>query len=200
MAQGISQDRFNLKNFIICMLFLNVIVCEGVYAETNKLETSIVFEVKTNVIAVSYQGVVEPGKMKLEANLQESDAQLTISNVLLTIPVDALSSGISLRDRHMREKVFTTPEGSTPPIVFQSAQNTCALLSGSSDCQLVGELQMSGQQQSLSVPLHLVKQEGHWKASGEIAVSLEAFKIKVPAYLGVKVENLVIIKFEVRQS
>ncbi|MBF0351827.1 MAG: YceI family protein [SAR324 cluster bacterium] len=189
---ALSQSRLPFL-FFLCMVTLSSLA----FAEEMKLNSAIVFNVKTNLFAVQFDGNADPEKVLFELTLQTTESSLMISEVSVTIPLEALSTGIKVRDKHMKEKIFQTQDGQQPPILFKSQQNSCVVEIKGGDCTLNGELEIAGRNLPTAIPLHVEQTEGTWKASGQMVILLDAFQIKPPGYMGVKVNNAVTVQYEV---
>ena len=141
------------------------------------------FLVDTNVKMFKFKG--EAGE--LQSKLERTGASL--KHVELTIPVQSLKTGMDLRDRHMRERIFTTTDGKTPDIVFKADSADCT-----SACSVTGTLTIRGQTRPQLIQLTL-KDPTH--VEGTAKVELSKFGIEAPSQAGVKVADGVDIKFNV---
>src|SRR5688572_13905659 len=67
------------------------------------------------------------GKATEEVKGQATYEGNKLIGVDVTIPVEKLSTNMSLRDRHMKERVFSIKDGATPPVVFKADKLSCDL-------------------------------------------------------------------------
>jgi polyisoprenoid-binding protein YceI len=99
----------------------------------------VAFEANTNVKMFHFKG--EAGDLKSKVEI-EADK---LKDLEIRIPVDSLKTGMEIRDKHMRERVFTAPDGSTPDIVFTSTSASCqAAAGGVQNCSVSGQLSFRG--------------------------------------------------------
>lgn len=147
------------------------------------------FHAKVNVGAFDIKGDVNQldGKAELDKN--------QIKKISMKIPISALTTHIGLRDKHMREKIFTNPKNEAPPILFDSESVECkpkdAKDTQKLNCKVVGSLTIRG----VSKP-HTLVSEVKTNAKGrpesaefKSAVKLSAYEIQSPSYMGVKVND-----------
>ena len=75
---------------------------------------TVTFDVGTNISAVSVHG--KSSNVRGLARLRKEGAQLILEDVAATLPVEALTTGMSLRDDHMKKYIFTTadPNSNSP--------------------------------------------------------------------------------------
>jgi len=149
------------------------------------------FEATTNVPGITVHGKSEAVRATMD--LQRSPGGLLIENIEAWMSVGSLTTGMALRDEHMRKLVFTRPDGQTPDIRFSGRQAKCPVSPGrEAQCRISGTLSIRGVERPFEVPLK-VKQEGDaspvLKASGDTVVKLSDFGIERPSQLGVKTEN-----------
>jgi polyisoprenoid-binding protein YceI len=97
------------------------------------------FEAKTNVRMFHFSG--EAGQIQSKVDVEGDQ----VRNLEIRIPVESLKTGMEIRDKHMRERVFTASDGSTPDIVFSSTSAKCQPPSGGAEtCSLSGQLSFRG--------------------------------------------------------
>ena len=172
------------------MKILNVVLTLGVAAALAQSASAdsvalgkVEFLVDTNIKMFKFKG--EAGE--LQSKLEHTGASL--KHVELTIPVQSLKTGMDMRDRHMRERIFTTGDGKTPDIVFQADAMQCT-----GQCELTGTLTIRGQTRPQKLQLTL-KDPTH--VEGTAKVELSKFGIDAPSQAGVKVSDSVDVRFEV---
>lgn len=146
------------------------------------------FSVATNVPAFKFTGKAE----SFLGSAERGDAG--ISGVHFLVPVKGLSTHMSLRDEHMRDRIFKAGDGSFPDIVFDSTRVSCASGATAGACEVVGTLQVAGKksQQTFSFV-----QADPRTAEGELKLDLQAMGIEAPSHLGVKVKPEIPVKFKV---
>jgi polyisoprenoid-binding protein YceI len=169
------------QGFVIASLIMAV-SANLAFADTVALG-KIEFLADTNVKMFKFKG--DAGQ--LQAKLDRAGNLL--KHVELTIPVQSLKTGMDLRDKHMRERIFTKADGTMPDIVFKADQATCA-----PDCVITGTLTIRGETRPQKISLSM-KNPDH--VEGHAAILLSAYGIEAPSQVGVKVNDNVDVNFAV---
>jgi polyisoprenoid-binding protein YceI len=157
---------------------------------------TIVFDVGTNVSAISVRG--KSTALEGRADIHDSGQGLTISHVAITIPVNTLETGMSLRDSHMRKYVFTTSDGQVPDVEFDAANTTCAANGGGGQltCQVTGDLAIRGLPRPFTMTLKVKRDGSAFHAAGDALVKLSVYNIDRPSQLGVQTADEVKLHLE----
>lgn len=170
-------------------------------------QSSIEFTATTNVGGLKIQGVTKKAEGSGEMSVQTernsrnlasvSDNNINILKFIATIPVESLTTGIDLRDRHMREYIFKTKEGTVPPIIFKSSHVKCEKSPNvEKNCEVEGELSIRSVAKKVKLPMKMIlNSDNRIKALGEKTILLSDFGIRVPGYMGIRDE--VLIKIDV---
>jgi polyisoprenoid-binding protein YceI len=145
------------------------------------------FDANTNISAVTIHGK----STALQAHMlvhREADA-LTVESIDVVLPIKTLTTGMGLRDEHMRKYIFTTADGNVPDLKFSAQHATCPAPAQSRDlaCQVSGNLQIRGVSRPFTMSIK-VKEDGSRElhAKGDAVVKLSDFGIGAPSELGVK--------------
>ncbi|MBC7925505.1 MAG: YceI family protein [Bryobacteraceae bacterium] len=156
------------------------------------------FSVGTNIPAVTIHG--KSKALTGTATVNRSGDTLTIENADAKIPVVSLTTGMGLRDNHMRKLVFTSPNGELSDLSYRSGKTECTIAKnndGGSTCLLKGELAIRGVARPLSLTLNLRDDgSGRFRVAGSGAVRLTDYGIEPPSQLGVRVDEQVQLRFE----
>lgn len=172
-----------MKIFNVVLAFsVAVVLAQAAFADTVALG-KVEFLVDTNIKMFKFKGEAQELQSKLE------HTGTTLKHVELTIPVQSLKTGMDMRDRHMRERIFTTADGKTPDIVFKADSLSCT-----GQCQLTGTLTIRGETRPQILQLSL-KDSTH--VEGTAKVELSKFGIEAPSQAGVKVADAVDVHFDV---
>src|SRR5215470_3821683 len=81
------------------------------------------FQVGTNMPGLLVKGKSEVVQARVQ--IRRSSDGLTLDHVSAQLPVKTLATGIALRDQHMREHVFSTPDGQVPDVKFEGEGVSC---------------------------------------------------------------------------
>lgn len=137
------------------------------------------YKAKTNMSAISIAG---KAKSTPTAEVEVEGEKLTKFEVELS-PND-LDSGLSLRDAHMREKIFQNADGSLPPIRFK-LKGPVALKSEVAPVAAI--LQIRGKEVAFTPNCSGGMMGAKLKFNCSGSVNLANYDIPTPSHLGVKV-------------
>ena len=112
------------------------------------------------------------------------------------MPVKSILTGMAVRDEHMRNYIFTTADGKTPNLHFESAGAACAPKKGDFNCQVSGSLSVRGVAHSFSVTLKVKAENAGFHASGASVIRLSDYGIEQPSQFGVKTLNEIELHIE----
>jgi polyisoprenoid-binding protein YceI len=122
--------------------------------------------------------------------LREGNDGLVIEQVEAMVPIESLTTGLRLRDEHMRKYIFTTSAGEIPDLRFSSSSVTCPpAAEAPSGCVLPGELAVRGTPRPFSVALKISRKGPAFRVIGEGMVKLADYSIPAPSQLGVRTDE-----------
>ena len=152
---------------------------------------SVEFESPVNIKALTIHGKANQltGSLLLDG--------LNLKEINIKIPVNSLSTGMKVRDKHMRKRIFQTEDGKFPDIQFVSSGVNCTVQPDNMECEVNGFLKIRGVPKEVFMPLRVTYKGGEYRAKGEMVVKLTDYGIEPPSQFGVKVEDNIIIKFEI---
>jgi polyisoprenoid-binding protein YceI len=135
---------------------------------------------------VTFQ-VSGPAGLKIEGTTNELKVTEDGSNLILSVPLANLSTGIALRDKHMKNdlEISKYPEASLT--IARSVLQVPAS-GASSEADVSGTLTLHGQTKPVSVHYDARADSGVLLAHGKIHFSMSDFGVVVPSYLGVTVK------------
>lgn len=185
----------------LALALLTLGFCDMVIAEDlQRYEVqggTVKFVANTNLSAISVHG--QSAEMTAELELRKSGNQTAVDGVQARIDPTTFSTGMSLRDSHMRSKIFTDSQNQLPPMVFVAGKSVCPALEAGKDesCSLDGQLSLRGISKPFTVTLKIRNDgKGGYRATGDGALKLSAFGIEPPCQLGVCVKDEVALHFE----
>lgn len=142
------------------------------------------FEVGTSISAINVHG--KSVNLRARATLRRSADALTIEQMEATLPVASITTGIGLRDEHMKKYVFTTADGQVPDVTFSADKAACSAIErGDTVCQVSGSLSIRGTPRPFAIALKIARTGDSYKAAGEGVVKLSTYGIPAPSQLGV---------------
>jgi len=149
---------------------------------------SVTFDVGTNMFSLSVHGASDV--LTASAHLREATEGLVIEQVEAMVPIESLTTGLRLRDEHMRKYIFTTSTGDMPDLRFSSSAVTCPPAADApSVCVLRGELAVRGTPRPFAVALKISRKGDAFRVTGDGKVSLAEYGIPAPSQLGVRTDE-----------
>jgi polyisoprenoid-binding protein YceI len=129
-----------------------------------------------------------PAGFKIEGTTPDLSVSEANGNVVISVALANLGTGISLRDHHMREKYLEVAK--YPAAVLTVAKSALKVPAAGSqvDADVAGSLALHGQTRPVSVH-YTAKSDGTVNsAQGKFHLNMNDFGINVPSYLGVTVK------------
>jgi polyisoprenoid-binding protein YceI len=151
---------------------------------------SATFATETNVPALTVKG--KTTALEARVNVRRGAEGLQLDHIHARIPVETLSTGMGLRDKHMRKYIFTTEDGKLPDVTFESESAACP----ASTCEVKGNLSIRGETRPFTMQLKIREENPGFKVSCDTAVKLSDYGIPQPQELGVKTSDTVQLHFE----
>jgi polyisoprenoid-binding protein YceI len=155
-------------------------------------EGQVEFTAVTNLPALEVHGRGQ--LLHASAVVRRDGRRIFLQKLEARMPVDRLSTGMSVRDKHMRERVFVRPDGSAPDLAFLAEQAVCS--TGAAPCVVTGQLSIRGEPRPFSVSLTLEAVDGDRtvRVRGDGVVKLSDYGIPRPRQLGVTVGDAIAIQ------
>jgi polyisoprenoid-binding protein YceI len=123
-----------------------------------------------------------PAGLKIVGNTSQLSVKEDGANVVVTVPLGAVDTGIALRNKHMKEKYLETDK-------YPNAELTVARASvkeGSGSAQ--GTMKIHGQSKPVTFTYNAKKAGAGFAVDGTVKLNIKEFGIDVPSYLGVTVK------------
>ena len=161
---------------------------------------AISFDAATNFSTVSVHG--KANTLQTRVRVRQDARQLIVEEVSAKLPVGALSTGMGLRDEHMKKYIFTTADGQVPDLKFSGENQACALEPGNEAvCKFSGKLTVRGVERPFNLAMKIKQDGAAYRAAGDGLVKLSDYGIERPSQFGVQCadEVKVHIEFPVRE-
>jgi polyisoprenoid-binding protein YceI len=158
---------------------------------------SATFEAGTNISAINVHG--KSGSLEGRAQVRHAGDVIAIEQLEATLPVKTITTGMGLRDEHMRKYVFTTGDGHTPDLKYTADKAECSPAAGrggESICTVAGQLAIRGTERPFSITLKVKKVGDAYRAAGDAIVKLSTYGISRPSQLGVTTTDEVKLHLE----
>lgn len=159
-------------------------------------EGLVTFDVETNLFAVSVHG--ESKELEGKVRVLESATGLTLEQLEAVVPVGSLSTGMKLRDDHMKKYIFETPQGEVPDVRFTAERADCSSsgAANQSTCVASGMLTIRGTARPFVIELAVTRENDQFRVKGDANVKLSAYGIERPSQFGVKTADDVKLHLE----
>jgi polyisoprenoid-binding protein YceI len=145
------------------------------------------FEAGTNVPGIEVKGA--SGSLSAHAAVSRDPGGLVIDQITASLPIKTLSTGMKVRDEHMRKYIFTTSAGQTPDLEF-TGETACRSAGADFDCDVSGVLTIRGASRPFRIKLNLKEVSGGaYRAAGDGVVKLSDYGIAQPSQFGVSTTN-----------
>ncbi len=157
---------------------------------------TVKFIATTNIGAISIHG--QSNALVGHVQAQPSGGQINVDQLDARLDPKSLSTGLSMRDEHMRNKIFAVGDG-IPELKFAAAKLQCPHPESAKEtaCQVQGTFTMRGIAKPFAIALKVRQAgQGTFKVVGEGRIKLTAFGVEPPCQLGVCVSDEVQLKLE----
>ncbi|WP_394849935.1 YceI family protein [Pendulispora brunnea] len=138
--------------------------------------------------AVVHFNASGPAGLKIVGTTNELNTDGDDKVIKVIVPLGNMTTGISLRDKHMREKYLQV--GTYPNATFevQRANIKFPAASGETSGDAQGTLTIHGQSKPTTAKYTARKNGDVYAVKGTMHVNIKDFGIEVPSYLGVTVK------------
>jgi polyisoprenoid-binding protein YceI len=129
-----------------------------------------------------------PAGMKIEGTTPDLSLADQGDNIVITVPLANLGTGISLRDRHMKEKYLEVQK--YPSATLSISRTALKLPSGEDkvETDVPSMINLHGQTRPVTVHYEAKRDGSSLSARGKFHINMTDFGITVPSYLGVTVK------------
>lgn len=136
---------------------------------------------------VSFQASA-PAGMKIEGTTTELAVSDDGGNVVITVPLANLATGIGLRDRHMKEKYLEVQKYPNAVLTLARSALKVPAGGGQTSADAPGTLLLHGQARPVSVHYEARGDATALDVKGAFHINMNDYGITVPVYLGVTVK------------
>jgi polyisoprenoid-binding protein YceI len=129
-----------------------------------------------------------PAGMKIDGTTSDLSVADDSGNVVVTVPLGNLTTGIGLRDHHMKEKYLEVPK--YPAATLTIARSAMKFPNGAEPVKadVPAMLQLHGQSHPVTVHYDAKATGNAFDAHGAFHINMNDYGIAVPVYLGVTVK------------
>ena len=142
---------------------------------------------RTGSPSVSFTAV-GPAGLKIVGTTSDLDVVDDASSVTITVPLANLTTGIALRDRHMREKYLQVQNYPNATLKVDRASVKFPAPGAESSGDAQGTMAIHGKTHPVSFHYTAKKEGAGYAVSGSVHLDMKDYGIDVPSYLGVTVK------------
>jgi polyisoprenoid-binding protein YceI len=155
---------------------------------------------RTGSAAVAFYATGPVG-LTIEGKTSALELTEDAGRVTLRVPLAKLDTGISLRNKHMREKYLEVQRFPAATLVVRAASLKLPAAGKSTTSTADGEVTIRDKTKTTPVKYTVTEVGGRYKVAGEFTINIKDYGIEVPSYLGVTVKPVVTVKarFEVTE-
>lgn len=129
-----------------------------------------------------------PAGMKIVGNTTELATGGSPDTVTITVTLTHLTTGIDLRDKHMREKYLEAQTYPTAVLTVPRASIAFPAAAATQSADAQGTLTLHGQSRPTAFHYTAANLGTSYRVDGTMRVNMHDFGITVPTYLGVTVK------------
>ncbi|HUM11548.1 MAG TPA: YceI family protein [Myxococcaceae bacterium] len=129
-----------------------------------------------------------PGGFSLEGTTHQLRIEDDGTVLKIVVPLGGLQTGISLRDRHMREKYLEVEK--YPDAVLELPWSAVKLPEDgrTSEGTAPGKMSLHGQSHDVQVKYRIARTGNRYQVTGTVPLNITNYGIDVPSYFGITVQ------------
>lgn len=127
------------------------------------------------------------GGVKIEGQTPDLEIRDEPDNFCVVVPLKNLSTGISLRDRHMKEKYLETDKYPNAELKVRRADLKVPAAGGKEETSANGLLKLHGQEKPVVFHYRASESGGLYSVDGTLHVNIADFGINTPSFMGMSV-------------
>lgn len=139
-----------------------------------------------------------PGGLKIDGRTSEVSVADDGTHIAISVQLAGIDTGVSLRNKHMREKYLQTDKFPAAVLTVDRAALRFPAAGGTSAGTAPATLALHGQSHAVTLAYSTSNAAGTLKVTGVIPVNMTAYGIDTPSFLGasVKPDVTVDVSFE----
>lgn len=143
-----------------------------------------------------------PAGFKIEGKTTELELSDDGKNVIVTVPLAKLDTGIDLRNEHMRDKYLEVQKYPNAVLELSRASVKLPEDGGKSEGTGTGKMTIHGKTKDVKFKYRIERAGGTYKTMAKVPLNLKDYGIEIPNYLGVTVHPDIetAVKFAFQES
>jgi polyisoprenoid-binding protein YceI len=129
-----------------------------------------------------------PAGLKIDGATTDLTVAEDSGNVVISVPLANLTTGISLRDHHMKEKYLEVDKYPAATLTIARSALKFPAPGEHPEADVPGTVTMHGQSRPVTVHYDVKGDGSTFSARGQFRINMNEFGITVPVYLGVTVK------------
>jgi polyisoprenoid-binding protein YceI len=129
-----------------------------------------------------------PAGMKIEGTTADLKVADQGDNIVITVPLANLTTGIGLRDRHMKEKYLEVQKYPSATLSVARAALKLPSAGDKVEMDVSSTIDLHGQTRPVTIHYEAKRDGASVLSNGKFHVNMTDFGITVPSYLGVTVK------------
>jgi polyisoprenoid-binding protein YceI len=132
-----------------------------------------------------------PAGLRIDGEGKELQISERPDALMLSIPLTTITTGISLRDRHMREKYLEVSKFPTAQLAVARSALKFPVAGQEIESTVPGTMALHGKTKTVSVHYRASRNGNALKVSGDVRLDMRDYGIETPSYLGATVKPMV---------
>jgi polyisoprenoid-binding protein YceI len=164
-----------------------------------------ILDLSTQESKVEFLAIGKPSLMKINGSGGKLKGQIEIDHNLVTglvnVPLSDISTGITLRDEHMKKKYLETdkfPEATLRITEFKMEKDYFKSNGSQKNIPFKGKLKIHGIEKDVIGTADLDSDDRFLQISAKTNTNITDYKIDIPSYMGIKVADDVAIKTDLK--
>ena len=161
-----------IRTLLTCLMILSA------HAESKILDSQVIFTAIGNPTFIKVRG---EGKIK--------QATLNQSNGIFLVDLNTLSTGIELRDTHMKEKYLNVKKFPHAKLVFDNVN----IAMNDDERTVPCTFSLNGKSKKINVMAKVKKKDKKIQVDATFEIMLTDYQIEIPSYKGITIANKVLV-------
>jgi hypothetical protein len=132
-----------------------------------------------------------PAGLRIDGEGKELQLSQRPDALTISIPLTSITTGISLRDRHMREKYLEVSKFPTAQLAIARSALKFPATAQQVDSTVPGTMALHGKTKTVSVHYRASRNGNAYSVSGDVRLDMRDYGIETPSYLGATVKPMV---------
>lgn len=129
-----------------------------------------------------------PGGLRIEGKTGDVRVSEASGDVKIVVPLSPIDTGISLRNKHMREKYLEVHKYPNAVLTVKRSALKFPKSGAALEADAQGEMKIHGKTKKVGFHYRAKRSGARYDVSGHVALNINDYGIKVPSYLGVTVK------------